>query len=75
MTEGLLSQLPGAFFNGDHDAGALIETLMIVRRHIENAVRPCQSFGVFQRVAEAQIWPMVLKHIEAKVPLLRQRVA
>jgi predicted alpha/beta hydrolase len=28
-------------------------------------------FGVFQRVAEAKIWPLVLQHIEAKVPLLR----
>ena len=31
-------------------------------------------FGLFQRVAEAKIWPLVLKHIEAKVPLLRPRV-
>jgi hypothetical protein len=31
-------------------------------------------FGVFQRVAEAKIWPLVLKHIEAKVPLLRPGV-
>jgi hypothetical protein len=28
-------------------------------------------FGVFQRVGEAKIWPLVLNHIEAKVPLLR----
>ncbi len=31
-------------------------------------------FGVFQRVAEAKIWPLVLNHIEAKVPRLRPRV-
>jgi hypothetical protein len=27
-------------------------------------------FGAFQRVAGAKIWPLLLKHIEAKVPLL-----
>ena len=32
-------------------------------------------FGVFQRVSEAKIWPMVLNHIEAKVPLLRKELA
>lgn len=30
-------------------------------------------FGVFQRVAETRIWPLVLNHIEAKVPCLRSR--
>lgn len=29
-------------------------------------------FGVFQRVAEAKIWPLVLESIESKVPALRQ---
>lgn len=28
-------------------------------------------FGMFKRLAEAEIWPLVLKHIEDKVPLLR----
>lgn len=28
-------------------------------------------FGVFQRSAAAEIWPMVLQHIENKMPLLR----
>lgn len=28
-------------------------------------------FGVFQRAAEIEIWPLVLQHIEAKVPSLR----
>jgi hypothetical protein len=32
-------------------------------------------FGVFQRVAEAKIWPLVLKNIEAKVPSLRSGLA
>lgn len=28
-------------------------------------------FGVFQRAAEAKIWPLVLQHIESKVPVLQ----
>jgi predicted alpha/beta hydrolase len=31
-------------------------------------------FGVFQRVAEAEIWPLLLKHIEDKVPRLNPGV-
>jgi predicted alpha/beta hydrolase len=31
-------------------------------------------FGVFQRAAEKEIWPLLLQHIEAKVPSLRPAV-
>jgi hypothetical protein len=51
-TIGLLEQLPGVVFNGDHDAGALVETLVVVRRQVEDAVGAGDVLGVFQRLAQ-----------------------
>ncbi|MBK6296345.1 MAG: hypothetical protein IPF55_20635 [Rhodoferax sp.] len=45
----------------------------VERLHLPRAVgrKTVGHFGVFQRMAEPRIWPLVLEHIEAKVPRLR----
>lgn len=49
--------------------GAQVERLHLHPRAVGR--KAIGHFGVFQRVAEAKIWPLVLTNIEAKVPLLR----
>ena len=49
--------------------GAQVERLHLHPRAVGR--KAIGHFGVFQRVAEAKIWPLVLNNIEAKVPLLR----
>ena len=37
-TIGLLEQLPGVVFDGDHDAGALVHAVVVLGRHVEHAL-------------------------------------
>src|SRR6478609_9624991 len=44
--------VPGAVLDLDHDAGALVETEMVGRRHVEDAVRAVDLARRLERIAQ-----------------------
>src|SRR5450830_617577 len=51
-TARLLDQFPGVVLDGGHDAGSLVETLVVVGRHIEDAVGARQVLRALQGVTQ-----------------------